>query len=224
MEKKQEDIHLGKKIKAIRSNLNQDQKTFADSIGATVSALSNWENGRNKPNDIMLQKIAKIGNISVTELVAPPLEILIPQYLDEIMMFEIKQGEEKYKLFYNPTEKQKFLDYLFTQNYKGLSSEYGVRYLVKNRLERYLKEYYEYEKFTPFSNENAIEYTNEKVVQLINGLNKYFKKDGESTGFARNYLFDEQIKEGLSPELYNKILHAIYDLDSSLNKIREDKN
>lgn len=66
--KKKEDILIGQRIKDIRSNLNMDQKTFASNLKATVSALSNWENGRNKPNDIMLRRIAKLGNVSIIYL------------------------------------------------------------------------------------------------------------------------------------------------------------
>ena len=66
--KKKEDIILGKRIKDIRIDLNYDQKRFAKEIGATVSALSNWENGRNKPNMEKLSNIAKIGDTSVKAL------------------------------------------------------------------------------------------------------------------------------------------------------------
>ena len=66
--KKKEDIMLGNRIKDIRIRLNYDQKRFAKEIGATVSALSNWENGRNKPNMEKLSNIAKIGNTTVEEL------------------------------------------------------------------------------------------------------------------------------------------------------------
>ena len=59
---------LGNRIKDIRISLNYDQKSFAKEIGATVSALSNWENGRNKPNMEKLSNIAKIGNTTVEEL------------------------------------------------------------------------------------------------------------------------------------------------------------
>lgn len=68
VDKKEEDVLLGKRIKEIRVNLKQDQKTFSEKIGSTVSALSNWENGRNKPNDIMLAEIAKQGNTTVEKL------------------------------------------------------------------------------------------------------------------------------------------------------------
>ena len=68
--KKQEDIILGNRIKEIRIKPNYDQKRFANEIGATVSALSNWENGRNKPNMDRLSKIAQLGDTTVTELLA----------------------------------------------------------------------------------------------------------------------------------------------------------
>lgn len=66
--KKKEDINIGKRIKDIRSKLGLNQKEFSDKIGSRVSALSNWENGRNKPNDIMQQRIAKLAGITVEEL------------------------------------------------------------------------------------------------------------------------------------------------------------
>lgn len=59
---------VGKRIKNIRSELKMDQAKFAKCVGATVSALSNWENGRNKPNYIKALEIAKLGNITVEEL------------------------------------------------------------------------------------------------------------------------------------------------------------
>lgn len=66
--KKEEDVQLGLKIKNIRAELGDDQKEFSQKIKSTVSALSNWENGRNKPNDIMLKRIADLGGITVDEL------------------------------------------------------------------------------------------------------------------------------------------------------------
>ena len=70
---KDEDFKLGQRIKSIRlgdnkSNKKYKQKEFAEMINATVQALSNWENGRNKPNDFRLQAIADFAGISVNEL------------------------------------------------------------------------------------------------------------------------------------------------------------
>lgn len=72
--KKSEDISIGRRIRDIRLGKNKfntkyDQASFAKLIGSTVSALSNWENGRNKPNYNMLKKIADIGEISIDTLV-----------------------------------------------------------------------------------------------------------------------------------------------------------
>lgn len=50
----------GQRIKMIRSELNLNQKELADKIGATVSAVSNWECGRNNPNSIMTQRLNKL--------------------------------------------------------------------------------------------------------------------------------------------------------------------
>lgn len=66
--KKPEDIAIGQRIKNIRAVLKMDQKTFSSKINSTVSALSNWENGRNKPNDIALEAIAELGEVSVNYL------------------------------------------------------------------------------------------------------------------------------------------------------------
>ena len=66
--KKKEDIKPGNRIRKIRSDLDLDQKEFSKKIGATVSALSNWENGINKPNSSMQLRIADLADISVDEL------------------------------------------------------------------------------------------------------------------------------------------------------------
>lgn len=95
--KKTEDIQIGQRIKHIRSNLKQDQKTFATNIGATVSALSNWENGRNKPNDIMLNQIAKLGDITVDELLYGNLDQKILYIITKKKYFFTKERLEKFK-------------------------------------------------------------------------------------------------------------------------------
>lgn len=68
MSKKDEDIEVGKRIRDIRLSYQMNQKEFAKKIGTTVSALSNWENGRNQPKMDSAASIAKLGAISVEEL------------------------------------------------------------------------------------------------------------------------------------------------------------
>ena len=59
---------VGKRIQAIRFSKGMDQKQFSDSIHATVSALSNWENGNNLPNKARLKNIADLAGITVQKL------------------------------------------------------------------------------------------------------------------------------------------------------------
>lgn len=46
--------------KKIRSELNLSQKELAEKIGTTISAVSNWECGRNNPNSVMMQRLDKL--------------------------------------------------------------------------------------------------------------------------------------------------------------------
>ena len=59
---------IGQKIKAIRKSLGFSQLEFSKVIGATKSAVSNWENGYNYPNNERLKAIAELGNTTVNQL------------------------------------------------------------------------------------------------------------------------------------------------------------
>lgn len=62
------NIILGRRIRVIRNSLKLDQKQFAKKLDITVSALSNWECGRNKPKEMFLEKIAALGNTTVDKM------------------------------------------------------------------------------------------------------------------------------------------------------------
>ena len=59
---------VGQRIKDIRMEKGMEQQEFANIINATVSALSNWENGRNLPNKERLKNIADLAGITVQKL------------------------------------------------------------------------------------------------------------------------------------------------------------
>lgn len=59
---------VGIRIKDIRLEKGMDQKQFAEMINATVSALSNWEKGRNLPNKERLRNIADLAGMTVQQL------------------------------------------------------------------------------------------------------------------------------------------------------------
>ena len=59
---------VGQRIKDIRMEKGMEQQEFANIINATVSALSNWENGRNLPNKERLKNIADLAGMTVQQL------------------------------------------------------------------------------------------------------------------------------------------------------------
>lgn len=100
--KKQEDIIIGNRIRKIRTSLQMDQKQFSEIINTTVSALSNWENGRNKPNMEKLKRIAQLADISVEELLYGNI---LRHYFNEHWTQLIK-NEDTAKDYYNINQKE----------------------------------------------------------------------------------------------------------------------
>ncbi|MBG9987868.1 helix-turn-helix transcriptional regulator [Aerococcaceae bacterium DSM 111176] len=63
-------IKIGKRIRSIREKLGMTSEEFAELFDppASKGTVSKWENGRYLPNNKRLVKIARLGNISVEEL------------------------------------------------------------------------------------------------------------------------------------------------------------
>ena len=59
---------VGERIKRIREELGFSQLEFSKAVGATKSAVANWENGYNYPNNDRLKVIAGLGNTTVNQL------------------------------------------------------------------------------------------------------------------------------------------------------------
>lgn len=62
-------MRLGNRIKDIRRSKGLTLEQFGNLFNASKGVISNWESGRNIPNNERLKKIADIGNISVDELI-----------------------------------------------------------------------------------------------------------------------------------------------------------
>ena len=60
---------LGEKIRALRSKLNVNQTVVADNIGVVVSTYSQYENNIQKPNYVILNKLAKYYGVSLDFLI-----------------------------------------------------------------------------------------------------------------------------------------------------------
>lgn len=60
---------MGKKIREFRESKSMTQSQVATAVGVTVGAVSQWENGRCRPNAVVLLRLAKFFECSPDELV-----------------------------------------------------------------------------------------------------------------------------------------------------------
>lgn len=86
------DQEIGLRIKKIRKEKGLTLKEFGKMVDAPFSAVSNWENGRNKPNNERLKSIAELGGISVDELLYGNRKEIIMNLID----LEIKKQVETF--------------------------------------------------------------------------------------------------------------------------------
>lgn len=59
---------FGEKLKHLRENRNLLQKDLAENLGVTSQTISGWEIDRTRPDYEMLQKIAKLFDVSIDYL------------------------------------------------------------------------------------------------------------------------------------------------------------
>lgn len=76
---------VGKRISHIRQSHHHSLEVFADTLNCEPDLLSQWEAGKQKPNSLMLNKLFKLGNTSLDEL------LYGPESLIEDLKVEIKQ-------------------------------------------------------------------------------------------------------------------------------------
>lgn len=212
---------LNERIKMIRVKKGLTMEEFGKQVlGANKSIVSKWEKGLTVPNNERLVKIAELGNISVSELlygINPEIKEKVSKYTEEIMDTEIKEmHSQKYKLLYDPKFKRETIDYLVTRyNFNDLP-DIGVKQDTKQLLDDILdKEIYE-RKYKPYTNKHATYLAYDLLKdQVMNRIDDYFRN--ENIRIHSNYLKDDEIKEELSFELYEKI-HII--LEEAQEKIR----
>lgn len=62
------NIEVGNRIKSIRLDQGATMEEFGKAFNTSKGTVNNWEKGRNLPNKENLLKIAKLGNLSVEQL------------------------------------------------------------------------------------------------------------------------------------------------------------
>ena len=64
---------IGKFIALMRKEQNLTQKQLAEMLGITDKSISKWETGKGYPDISLLEPIAKVFGISITELISRSL-------------------------------------------------------------------------------------------------------------------------------------------------------
>lgn len=195
--KKIEDVQLGKRIRDIRNSLGWDQKKFSEQINSTVSALSNWENGRNKPKDNTLKKIAELGGILEEHLLYASLEeythAFIKNYYinNENFTSSLKaelSDDVIYQVLRNPTYHGMYAAGEFDLLNSSIQSE------ITRTLNRFINHH-------GFSNDGVINFSLSGINDIKNELKLYLEK-------------------GIDQELYKEIDAAFSNTYTQIHSLR----
>lgn len=227
------------RIKKIRINKGMTLEEFGKLFGASKSSVLGWETQRSLPNPERLKQIAKIGEISVDELLyGDDLEKII-NLAHEIINNNIKNNyDQEYKFFYNPRNFNDLCLNVFTELSKqNALKENFNEYNVKDFINRKAKEMLRTKAFFPPTNQNFLNYIHDQLKHLINDIESYASipdKIGPNDDQSKNkyslfisvdhllprlYYNKKRIHPDLSFELVNGIEKQIDQLITDLNKL-----
>lgn len=68
-QKVESNLNISQKLKTIRNNRKKTQQEISVLLGIDISTYNKYEKGARKPNIEMLNKVAKIYNLSIEELI-----------------------------------------------------------------------------------------------------------------------------------------------------------
>lgn len=86
--------NISKRIKYERERLALTQRELGNMIGVTKQCISGWETGRNTPDSITLNELARVFKIEITS------------FFDDNIASDAKENEEKLSLVSNLTTKE----------------------------------------------------------------------------------------------------------------------
>lgn len=217
------------RLKDLRNEKDLSLDDLSKLVNIPKTSLSNYERGNREPKIEIWTELANFFDVDVSyitglseirktskfdfieKIEADAIPQKVKEFFDELMTTEIENGDQRYKLFYDPSQKYTFKEYLITRDFP--QNETGIKYAVKEYTEDFLKDYYDLERYLPYSNENAVSYTRNKIKQLKRDINNYFLNENESRRLFNDVLKDEQINSDLSPELYSKIIEGLEEFD-----------
>lgn len=82
-----ENVDVSKRIRNIRKNLGMSMEEFGKLFDPVASkgVVSNWENNYNLPNNERLQRIAKLGDMTVDELLYGSTKEIVLKAMDDAL-------------------------------------------------------------------------------------------------------------------------------------------
>lgn len=244
---------IGQRIKAIRMSRGQNQTEFAKTINATLPAVSNWETGRNIPNNERLKTISDIGGITVEQLLYGDIvqENYDDEFYEECEKFKARKNGllEEFKLLIPGALSGLSMGLAFREmsrnavkdNEALLEKIKALEKFAHNHIEKNYSNY-SYEKFRQeFPSSNLQDFRNYKereialFVELLENYWKVLDKNYSSYLFINSRLTDQVVeelteiikiaKEEKKEEYYfNEVIQPILDETAiKIKKIVTDK-
>lgn len=127
---------VGQRIYIIRNKLNLTLEQFGklSNLNASKSIVLRWENGSSLPNRSRLEIIAKLGNMTVNELLYGSTYEFINNNFDNLLSDENKKIIEE-----NTLDKDFLRHWLSNKNYHevDINDIDKLQYIINSKVERY---------------------------------------------------------------------------------------
>lgn len=178
---------LGHLIRHIRNTHKMDQKTFAEKINTTVSALSNWENGRNYPKSQYIENISNIFDVP-TSYLTNSTEERVKELVDQL------EKESNIKPIYKNLYDIKFKLSLISEISKLIDSQFNKHGFYNDRDIVQLIDNMIYEKdisykFEPFNEENALKFVDDRIYNCRSEIKTILSNKGLDNDFINEIDF-----------------------------------
>lgn len=202
---------VGHRIREIRKQLGLSMSSFAERIDykSKSGTVSNWETGKNLPNNERLKKIAELGSVSIAELLYGDTETRIYNIITNEI--DRKSNSPHYRIFYdNELEGQEIIRDAIS-NLKVVAVRYEwtdediAQAFDKIATDEFLRR--------PYSNKNSIEYTKSLLIDLTTDISSYFYKKNSNNEY--------ELRNGLSLTLYNDLQKELEETIKKVNKYSE---
>lgn len=196
---------LGSLIRYIRNAKGLDQKSFATKINTTVSALSNWENGRNYPKQQYIDNICKTFDIPKSYLTMTTEE-RIRSIVDDL------ETQVNYKPIYKNLYDLNFKFSLIKNIATLVDSRFtSLGFYTDKDLRDLVDEYIHIRditiKYEPFNKVNSIKFADDRLYNCRYEITKV--------------LIDKDIDKSLIDEIEQIIYESQIKLQEMIKKIKE---